>query len=72
VFLQVHILENLSYKVLLGRLFDMFTGTTNRTRTDGSSELTLTDPNTKVVVTIPTYRRGCGPEELQKQQYQSF
>ena len=72
MFMQVHILDNLPYKVLLGRPFDTFTGSTNQTRTDGSSELTLTDPNTEVVVTVPTYRRGCGPEEMQKQHYQVF
>jgi hypothetical protein len=72
LFLQVHILENPPYKILLGRPFDTFTGSTNRTRTDGSSELTLTDPNTKKVVTVPTYQRGCGPEEMQKQHYQGF
>ena len=72
VFLQVHILENPPYKVLLGRPFDTFTGSTNQTKMDGSSELTLTNPNTKVVVTVPTYRRECGPGEMQKQLYQGF
>jgi len=72
IFLQVHILEQPPYKVLLGRPFDTFTSSTVRTKTDGSSELLLTDPNTKGQAVVPTYQRGCGPEELQKQRYQGF
>ena len=72
VFLQVHILENPPYRVLLGRPFETFTSCVTKTKMDGSSELMLTDPNTKTVAIVPTYRRGCGPEELQKQHYQGF
>ena len=72
IFLQVHILEKPPYRVLLGRPFDTFTSSTNSTRPDGSSELVLTDPNTKTVAIVPTYKRGCGPEELQKQRFQNF
>jgi len=41
-------------------------------KVDGSSDLTLTDPNSKKVVIVPTYPRGQGPEEIQKQKYQGF
>jgi hypothetical protein len=71
-YLQVHIMENPPYKILLGRPFDVLMGSTHRTMTDGSSEIILTDPNTKKVVTVPTYDRGKGPEDLQKQNFQSF
>jgi hypothetical protein len=72
IYLQVHILEKPPYRVLLGRPFDTFTSSTNSTKTDGSSELVLTDPNTQKVAIVPTYQRGAGPEELQKQRYQGF
>jgi hypothetical protein len=72
IYLQVHILENPPYRVLLGRPFDTFTKSTVKNSTDGSSELVLTDPNTKTVAIVPTYARGVGPEELHKIQYQAF
>lgn len=72
LFLQVHILENPPYRVLLGRPFDTFTSSEIRTAMDGSSEIVLTDPNTKAKATVPTYERRVGPEELQKQRYQAF
>lgn len=70
--LQVHILEAPPYRVLLGRPFDTHASSIIQTRPDGASELVLTDPNTKRIAIIPTYKRGVGPEELQKQKYQSF
>jgi len=72
VFLQVHILEKPPYKILLGRPFDTFTSSVHKTNSNGTSELVLTDPNTKHVAVVPTYKRGQGPEELQKQAYQGF
>src|ERR1700691_1135263 len=70
--LQVHILEALPYRVLLGRPFDKHASSIIQTKPDGSSELVLTDPNPKRIAIIPTYKRGVGPEELQKQKFQSF
>jgi len=70
--LQVHILESPPYRVLLGRPFDKHASSIVQTKTDGSTELVLTDPNSKRIAIIPTYERGVGPEELQKQKYQSF
>jgi hypothetical protein len=72
IFLQVHVLENPPYKVLLGRPFSVFTACINKTNLDGTSELVLTDPNTKGVAIVPTYERGVGPEELLKQNLQGF
>jgi hypothetical protein len=71
-YLQVHILGNPPYHILLGRPFETITGCISKAQKDGSSELTLTDPNTKAVSVVPTYRRGTGPEGLQKQSYQGF
>lgn len=72
LYLQVHILENPPYRVLLGLPFKSLTSALSRTKLDGSSELVLTDPNTSKVAVVPTYQRGGGPEELQKQRYQDF
>lgn len=72
LYLQVHILENPPYQILLGRPFDAFTKSVVRTAADGSSEILLTDPNTKGTAIVPTYERGVGPEDLQKQRYQGF
>jgi hypothetical protein len=69
---QMHILENPPYKILLGRPFDVLMKGVLRTRTDGSAELEITDPNTKKVAVIPTYDRDKGPEMLQRQTFQSF
>lgn len=72
LYLQVHILDNPPYRILLGRPFTSLTNCTTVTKPGGSTEITLTDPNTKMVATVPTYERGRGPEELHKQRYQSF
>ena len=72
LYLQIHILENPPYRILLGRPFSTLTSSVVSTKADGSSEITLTDPNTKHVAVVPTYERGVGPEELQKQRYQAF
>jgi hypothetical protein len=56
IYLQVHIIRNPAYKILLGRPFDVLT----RSRTDhgdGNQLLTLTDPNTGKAWTVPTYDR---------------
>lgn len=72
LYLQVHILANPPYRILLGRPFEVFTGCMTKTDLDGSSELVLTDPNTNEKAIVPTYQRGHGPEELLKQRYQGF
>jgi hypothetical protein len=56
VYLQVHVIKDPAYKVLLGRPFDVLT----KSRTDhewGNQLLTLTDPNTGRSWTVPTYDR---------------
>lgn len=72
VFLQVHILESPPYRVLLGRPFDVLTSSTLKTHPDGSSELTINDPNMKKTAVVPTYKRGAGPEDMHRQNYQAF
>jgi hypothetical protein len=72
ILLQVHVLANPPYRLLLGRPFDTFANSVLRTQSDGFTLVTITDPNTKRQVSVPTYERGKGPEELQKQRVQAF
>jgi hypothetical protein len=70
VYLQVHVIREPAYKVLLGRPFDVLT----KSRTDhewGNQLLTLTDPNTDKSWTVPTYDRVKeDPSEEKKSQPQ--
>jgi hypothetical protein len=72
LYLQVHILENPPYRVLLGKPFESLAATVIQTYEDGSSEVVLKDPNTKRVAVVPTYERGRPPEALQKTKFQNF
>lgn len=70
VYLQIHIVRNPPYRVLLGKPFDTVTTSVVKTMTDGYVEVLLTDPNSKRRVVIPTYARGKGPIELQKEKFE--
>jgi hypothetical protein len=58
LYLQVHIIRNPAYKVLLGRPFEVLTKLAAANDTDGSQLLTLTDPNTQRRCVVPTFKRG--------------
>jgi hypothetical protein len=58
VYLQVHVIDQPAYKILLGRPFEILTATTVQNRTDGSQIITIKDPNTGGRCTIPTHNRG--------------
>ena len=66
VYLQVHVLGNAAYKVLLGRPFDIVTESIVKNAKDGSQSLTLTDPNTGVRCVMHTHERGKVPTVLQR------
>jgi hypothetical protein len=66
VYLQVHVVENAAYKVLLGRPFDIVTESIVKNAKDGSQSLTLTDPNTGVRCVMHTHERGKIPTVLQR------
>lgn len=67
VYLQVHIMKNPAYKVLLGRPFDLLTESVISTSKDGSQVITLTDPVTGARSTIPTFERGAYPKVAQRE-----
>lgn len=58
VYLQVHIINNPEYKVLLGRPFNVVTESLIKNNSDGGQIITITDPNTSRRCTIPTFTRG--------------
>ncbi len=58
VYLQVHIIKEPAYKVLLGRPFEILTASMVNNKADGSQILTLTDPANQKRVVVPTFARG--------------
>ncbi|KAE9409431.1 hypothetical protein BT96DRAFT_774986, partial [Gymnopus androsaceus JB14] len=52
--LQVHIVDSPAYDVLLGRPFNLLTQARTQSFLSGDQHITITDPNTKKIVTIPT------------------
>ena len=56
-FLQVHVLENPPYRVLLGQPFDTLSKSVIQNNEDGSAELVLTDPNMKRIAVVSPMKR---------------
>jgi hypothetical protein len=72
VYLQVHVIEKVAYKVLLGRPFDTITESVVKNSKDGSQSLTLTDLNTGERCVMHTHERGKQPTIIQKPVRQDF
>jgi len=72
VYLQVHVIENAAYKVLLGRPFDTITESVVMNKKDGSQSLTLTDPNTGERCVMYTHERGKAPSVMKRPMKQDF
>ena len=72
VYLQVHIMSSLAYKVLLSRLFNIITESLVKNEKDSSKTLTLTDPNTGERCVMHIYERGKVPEILKQAVKQDF
>ena len=58
LYLQVHVLRNPAYDILLGRPFDVLTQSVVRNYPDENQTITLLDPNTGKRATVPTIPRG--------------
>jgi hypothetical protein len=58
VWLQVQVVEEAAYEILLGKPFFTLTSCVTHDFPDGSQHLTITDPNSDRVVTIPTFERN--------------
>lgn len=72
VYLQVHIIREPAYKVLLGRPFDVLTESLVANSADGGQTITIKDPNTGRRSTIPTFARGSDPEIAEKRPKTGF
>ena len=57
-YLQVQVVENASYEMLLGRPFLTLTEANTQHYANGDSHITLQDPNSKAIITLPTRARG--------------
>ncbi|KAE9388759.1 hypothetical protein BT96DRAFT_793937, partial [Gymnopus androsaceus JB14] len=55
--LQVHIVDSPAYNVLLGQPFEVLTQAQTQSFLSGDQHITLTDPNTERIITIPTVPR---------------
>jgi hypothetical protein len=64
-YMQVHIIRSPAYDILLGRPFDVLTESVVRNFRNEDQTITVHDPNSKRVATIPTVRRG-PPQILSK------
>ena len=71
-YFQVHILEGLPYKVLLGRPFDTCSRSLVQNEADGSQTIVLTDPNTRKKIAIETFARGVPRKILTRSAEESF
>ncbi|THG93573.1 hypothetical protein EW026_g7696 [Hermanssonia centrifuga] len=57
-YLQVHVIRQAAYDILLGRPFDVLTESLVKNFRNETQTLTITCPNTKEQVTVPTHARG--------------
>lgn len=58
LYFQVHVIRSPSYAVLLGRPFDVLTESVIRNYANEDQTITITDPNSGRMSTIPTFPRG--------------
>ena len=58
IYLQVHVIREAAYEVLLGRPFDDITRSVVHNLAGGQQTVTLHCPNSKIVATIPTFARS--------------
>ncbi|KAJ6567928.1 hypothetical protein DFH09DRAFT_918330, partial [Mycena vulgaris] len=58
IYLQVHIVRNPAYDVLLGHPFHVLTQSIVRTFANEDQTITICDPNTGKIATVPTVPRG--------------
>jgi Protein of unknown function (DUF4100)/Aspartyl protease len=58
LYLQVHVLRNPAYDILLGRPFDVLTQSVVRNYPDETQTVTILDPNSGKKATVPTIPRG--------------
>ena len=58
LYLQIHVIREPAYDILLGRPFDILTRSFVQNFPDGNQTITIHDPNSSRTATIPTFPRG--------------
>ncbi|KAF7325440.1 Integrase catalytic domain-containing protein [Mycena kentingensis (nom. inval.)] len=58
LYLQIHVVRDPAYDILLGRPFDVLTQSVVRNYANADQTLTISDPNTGKMATVPTIARG--------------
>ncbi|KAJ7048551.1 hypothetical protein C8F01DRAFT_1267051 [Mycena amicta] len=58
LYLQIHVVRNPAYDILLERPFDVLTQSIVHNYSNGDQTLTIQDPNTGNTITVPTIPRG--------------
>jgi hypothetical protein len=72
---QAHVIRNPAYDVLLGRPFDILTASHIKNYRDKSQTITITDPNSGKMVSIPTVPRSqprfksAPPEDIHQESF---
>jgi hypothetical protein len=72
VYLQVHIIRNPAYDVLLGRPFDVLTESVVRNYSNEAQTITINDPNSMRRITVPTFSRSLANRKCPHQHQQGF
>ena len=67
VYIQLHIIKNPAYDVLLGRPFDVATASEIINSTTGAQSVTITDPNSSRRIVMNTYPRGRPPPNIKQE-----
>ncbi|KAJ7660652.1 hypothetical protein DFH06DRAFT_1268967 [Mycena polygramma] len=68
LYLQVHVVRSPAYDILLGRPFDVLTQSVVRNYSDENQTITICDPNSGKIATVPTVPRG--PPRTRSQGFQ--
>ena len=58
IYIQVHVIRSPAYDILLGRHFDVLTRSIVRNFANEAQTITISDPNSRMVTTVPTKPRG--------------
>lgn len=72
LYLQVHVMSNPAYRVLLGRPFEVLTEQVTQNFRDGTQLITIADPNSDRKSTMTTYDRGERPRVIRREPEDPF
>jgi len=71
-YVQLHIVRDAAYKLLLGRPFLSVMSAQSNNYSDGKHTITLTDPNNLNRIVVPSFPRGEIPEQYREELQTSF